>query len=231
MATAYNFAESLNRIETILSSKVPEKPGGAIPSADGIESSTVYLPQATVVHVNYEIVLDQWRPVEKKHSLPVIQSFISETINIGGACTCCRDIMIADNSIRLIYDTPLKTELNEALDDAARIRTLAMVISKKANAHSYPTIKTSIGMDYGTVAMLPVNFHDRRFQSFMWMGEAIDNAKQYADSANEEIVISPIVWNNLTENNRKLFTTDGIAFTSNYRGKIVNVAMNNWITK
>lgn len=231
MATIYNFIESLSRIEAILSSDIPEKAAGTIPSVEEIKTSAVYMPQATVIHVKYEIVTDMWHPVEKKFELPVIQSFISESINIGGSCSCCKDIMITDNYLRLIYDTSLKAELNEALDDAARIRSLAMVISKKAKQQAHPMIKASIGMDYGAVSMLPVNQRDSRFPRFMWMGKAIECAEQNAGKADDDIVISEIVWKNLTENNRKLFEMDSLAFSSYYRGKIVNIAMNNWIAK
>jgi hypothetical protein len=85
-------------------------------------------------------------------------------------------------------------------------------------------------MDYGSVSMLPVNINNNRFPRFIWMGDAIDRAKQHAEDADDDIVISDIVWKNLTENNRKLFELDNLSFTT-YRGKIVNVAMNNWITK
>lgn len=230
MPAMYNFVESLKRIESILSTNIPEKAARSIPGVEEINSSSEYLTQATIIHVNYEIVPDMWRPMDKKLNLPVIQSFISEAICIGGSSSCCKDIMIADNYLRLIYDTSLKTELNEALDDAARIRTLAMVVSKKAKQHDFPTIKASVGMEYGKVSMLPVNLFDNRFPRFMWMGEAIENAEQNAGKADDDIVISDIVWKNLTDNNRKLFEADGLLF-STYRGKIVNVAMNNWIAK
>lgn len=230
MATIYNFSDSLSRIDSILSSNIPEKAARAIPSVENINSSSEYLSQATVIHVKFEIVPDMWHPVDKKLNLPIIQSFVSEAICIGGSSSCCKDIMIADNYIRLVYDTSLKTELNEALDDAARMRTLAMVVSKMAKQRAFPMIKASVGMDYGTVSMLPVNLHDSRFTRFMWMGEAVDRAEQNAEKADDDIVISDIVWKNLTENNRKLFETDGLSF-STYRGKIVNIAMNNWIAK
>ncbi|WP_028904476.1 hypothetical protein [Prevotella sp. P6B4] len=230
MATIYNFSESLSRIDSILSSNIPEKAARAIPSVENINSSSEYLSQATVIHVKYEIVPDMWHPVDKKLNLPVIQSFVSEAICVGGSSSCCKDIMITADYLRLVYDTSLKTELNEALDDAARIRTLAMVVSKLAKQREYPMIKASVGMDYGTVTMLPVNLIDSRYPRFIWTGEVVDRAQQNAGKADDDIVISDVVWKNLTDNNRKLFETDGFSF-STYRGKIVNIAMNNWIAK
>ena len=230
MVTVYNFAESLRQIDSILSSNIPDKAAKTIPREEDIDSSAVVLTQATVIHVNFEIVSNIWHPVDEKLNLPVIQSFVSEAIRIGGSSGCCRDIKMTDKYLQLVYDTSLKTELNEAMDDAARIRTLAMVVSKKAKQHEYPTIKASLGMDYGIVSMLPVNMNDGRFSRFIWMGDAIDRAKQYAEDADDEIVISNIVWKNLTENNRKLFESDNLSF-STYRGKIVNIAMNNWVAK
>ncbi len=230
MITIYNFAESLRRIDSILSSNIPDKAAKAIPREEDIDSSAIVLTQATVIHVNFEIVSNIWHPVDEKLNLPVIQSFVSEAIRIGGSSGCCRDIKVTSKYLQLVYDTSLKTELNEAMDDAARIRTLAMVVSKKAKQREYQTIKASLGMDYGPVSMLPVNMNDSRFSRFIWMGDAIDRAKQYAEDADDEIVISNIVWKNLTESNRKLFESDNLSF-STYRGKIVNIAMNNWVAK
>ena len=229
MATTYNFTESLNNIDAILLSKIPEKAAGGIP-VSAINPSAVYMPQATVIHVNYEIEQDMWQPMGEKYSLPVIQSFVSEAMNIGGSCDCCKDMIISENSLRFVYDTPLKKDLNEALDDAARIKTLAMVVSKKAKQKKYPLIKASLGIDYGAVSMLPVNLHDNRFSRLLWKGEAVKGAEELARKADDDIVISPIVWKNLTENNRKLFESEYL-LSSYYRGKIVNIAMNNWVIK
>lgn len=229
MVTAYNFAESLSRIDDVLSSNNPMNTRG-IPSVEEINPSKVYLPQATVVHVNFDIVSDMWHLYDENKELPVIQSFISEAMKIGGASSCCQDIMVTEKYLRMVYETSLKSELNEALDDAARVRTLAMVVSKKAKKHDFPVIKASIGMDYGQLSMLPINLNDIRFPRFLWTGKAIENAEKNAGFADDDIVISDIVWKNLTESNRKLFEAEQL-LAPYYRGKIVNVAMNNWVVK
>ena len=229
MTTAYNFAESLSRIDAVLSSDNPVNARG-IPSVEEMNSSKVYLPQATVVHVNFEIVSDIWHLYDEKKELPVIQSFISEAMKIGGSSSCCQDIMVTEKYLRMVYDTSLKSELNEALDDAARVRTLAMVVSKKAKKRDFPMIKASIGMDYGQLSMLPINLNDIRFSRYLWTGKTIETAEKNASYANDDIVISDIVWKNLTESNRKLFEAEQL-LSSFYRGKIVNVAMNNWVVK
>lgn len=229
MTTAYNFAESLSRIDTVLSSDNLVSVRG-IPSVDEIKSSKVYLPQATVVHVNFEIISDIWHLYDEKKELPVIQSFVSEAMIIGKSSSCCQDIMVTEKYLRMVYETSLKSELNEALDDAARVRTLAMVVSKKAKKRDFPMIKASIGMDYGQLAMLPINLNDNRFPRCLWTGKAIGNAEKNAGFADDDIVISDSVWKNLTENNRKLFEAEHL-LSSVFRGKIVNIAMNNWLAK
>ena len=230
MATTYNFTESLSRIDDVLAAREPDKLASGIPAFESVDPSVVYMPQATVVHVNYEIVHDIWQPAEKKFDFFGMQSFVSEAICIGGSCSCCKDIMVTEKYLCFVYETSLKAELNESMDDAARFRTLAMVVSKKAKQKGYPMIKASIGMDYGEVSMIPINLHDNRFPRFIWKGDAAERAEQNAGKANDNIVISDIVWKNLSENNRKLFEGDNISFTT-YRGKIVNIAMNNWIIK
>lgn len=229
MTTAYNFAESLDRIDAVLSSDNPLNTRG-IPSVEEINPTKVYLPQATVVHVNFEIVSDMWHLYDEKKKHLVILSFISEAMKIGGSSRCCQDIMVTEKYLRMFYETSLKSELNEALDDAARVRTLAMVVSKKAKKRELPMIKASIGMDYGQLSMSPVNLYDIRFPRFLWNGNTIENAEKNAGFADDDIVISDIVWKNLTESNRKLFEAEQL-LAPYYRGKIVNVAMNNWVVK
>ena len=66
-------------------------------------------------------------------------------------------------------------------------------------------------------------------KSFLWNGDAITTSHQMLDDAdNSSILISKIVWNNLSESNQKLFSPQNV-LSDNYEGNIVNVAMNNWL--
>lgn len=180
-----------------------------------------YVVNATIVSVIVE-------PEEK--SLQVMQAFLSEASNIAMMHENCKDIICMNDRMTLIYSTAYKEELNVALDDAARIRSLAMIVSKIGIQNGLNPITVNIGMDFGVVEMYKMKGNSKGAPRYAWRGPAIRNAIKNAMDAKDELVISRTVWNNLTENSQKLFERQSV-LTENYRGRVINIMMNNWLTK
>ena len=64
---------------------------------------------------------------------------------------------------------------------------------------------------------------------FLWDGDAIKTSHKMLDDAdNSSILISKLVWDNLSESNQKNFTPQN-RLSGMYVGNIVNVLMNNWL--
>lgn len=213
------FEESLKRIDDMMKLPVPNV-RDRISEAEVTDKQPYYV-NATVISVSIESDDD---------SPQILQSFFSEASNIAKAHDICKDIICVDNRFLFIYSTAYKEELNAALDDAARIRSLAMIVSKIGKQYNFGPIKINIGMDFGLVYMYLIGRDLLGSPKFAWRGAAIKNAQKNAEEANDELIISRSVWNNLSENNQKLFTRQSVV-TDNYRGKVVNVMMNNWLTK
>ena len=67
------------------------------------------------------------------------------------------------------------------------------------------------------------------YKQYLWRGNAITKAKDMVENVDDgTILISKVVWNNLTDSNQKLFKLANI-FEEVYEGHIVNIAMNNWL--
>lgn len=216
----YEFEDSLKRItETMTYSKplVEE----SIPDNEGTSEKQPCFVKATVVYVVME---------KTENSPQVMQSFISEASRIAKAHTNCKDVICFEDRMVLIYSSAYKAELGYALDDAARIRSLSMVISKLGRKKGYGSIKVNIGMDFGLVEMYRMGSDINESPRIAWRGTAIDNARKNAEDAQDELIITSVVWNNLSERDQKLFKMQSV-LTENYVGQIVNIMMNNWLNK
>lgn len=216
----YEFEDSLKRITetmTYSSPLVEER----IPDKEGTSEKQPCFVKATVVYVVME---------KTENSPQVMQSFISEASRIAKAHTNCKDVICFEDRMVLIYSSAYKAELGYALDDAARIRSLSMVISKLGRKKGYGSIKVNIGMDFGLVEMYRMGSDINESPRFAWRGTAIDNARKNAEDAQDELIITSVVWNNLSERDQKLFKMQSV-LTENYVGQIVNIMMNNWLNK
>ena len=105
-----------------------------------------------------------------------------------------------------------------------------MIVSKIGKQHGLKPISVNIGMDFGVVELYLIKGNGKGLPRYAWRGPAIKNAIKNAMDAKDELIISRTVWNNLTENRQKLFERQSV-LTENYRGKIINIMMNNWLTK
>lgn len=216
----YVFEESLGRINETMSYSVPFTQD-SIPDVEGTSEKQSCFVNATVVYVIIETAAD---------SPQVMQSFLAEACKIAKAHENCKDVICVEDRLVFIYSSAYKAELGYALDDAARVRSLAMVVSKIGRQKGYGDIKVKIGMDYGLVEMYLMGKDENGSAKYAWRGSAIMTAKKNAEDARDEIIITRVVWNNLSENNQKLFSIQNV-LTENYRGQIVNVMMNNWLNK
>lgn len=214
------FEESLSRINETMTYSDPLT-HESIPNAEGTSEKQPCFVNATVVYVIVETA---------EGSPQVMQSFLAEATKIAKAHENCKDVICVEDRLIFIYSSAYRTELGYALDDAARIRSLSMVVSKIGKQKGFGAIKVKIGMDYGQVEMYLMGQDDKGSPKYAWRGPALKAAKKNAEDAHDEIIITRVVWNNLSENNQKLFTMQSV-LTESYRGQIINVMMNNWLNK
>ena len=180
----------------------------------------------TVVSIQLRPIADEYK-VDESQNYKIIESFFSEACQIIRSNSSCRDIIVSNLTITAIYNTALKSEIDEVINDLARIRSLISIIEKKSNMPR-GLLDIRISACYSSLSMTVVESSEIS-KRFLWNGDAITTSHQMLDDAdNSSILISKIVWNNLSESNQKLFSPQNV-FSDNYEGNIVNVAMNNWL--
>lgn len=225
MPTTYNFIKSLERLDLRISYQENDGYLSAIPSRDECETQRTVLAYGTAISIRYRIAdVGENKSVS---SMKALESFVSESYEIFRANSSCRDIIVLDSQIIAIYSTSLKTEINEMVDDLARIRTLAWVVEKKAGLMR-GTILVNLAAYYDTLAMSVIDPNSNS-KHFFWRGNAISKVQNLSDNTDYgSVFISKVIWNNLTDENQKLFKLSNNLYEV-YFGNIVNRAMKNWL--
>lgn len=220
----YNFLHSLQRIETIKKFDSSSNALAYVPKPEEFSEDKTLQVNATVMFIRLKAQSNSNNSSSKTLDL-ALQSYMTEVTNICKSNENCRDVVITPNHILVIYSTPKKVDVDTVIDDSARARSLAMVVNK---IYKDVKIVTSIAIDYGELIMSSCSSING-LKSFAWTGQPITESKEMADKdENGVISITTIIWNNIKQENQRLFKHQNI-FEDNYIGNIINIIMNNWV--
>ena len=226
MISKYNYLEGLERIDSRLQSNIDSNRIPTIPRFDECGSRGTILCYGTVVSIQLRPVEDEYK-IDESQKLKIIESFFSETCQIIRSNSSCRDIIVSNLTITAIYNTALKSEIDDVINDLARIRSLISIIEKKSNI-TRGLIDIRISACYSSLSMTVIESSEIS-KHFLWSGDAIKTShKMLDDIDNSSILISKLVWDNLSESNQKCFIPHN-QLSGMYVGNIVNVVMNNWL--
>ena len=226
MISKYNYLEGLERIDLRLQTNLDSNRIPTIPRFDECGSRGTILCYGTVVSIQLRPVEDEYK-IDESQKLKIIESFFSEACQIIRSNSSCRDIIVSNLTITAIYNTALKSEIDDVISDLARIRSLISIIEKKSNI-TRGLLDIRISACYSSLSMTVVESSEMS-KHFLWDGDAIKTSHKMLDDAdNSSILISKLVWDNLSESNQKNFTPQN-RLSGMYVGNIVNVLMNNWL--
>lgn len=228
----YDYTEGLYRIDKILNSGYRKEFLPIIPMMSQKFDDAIDFVMGTVMTICIKSIAELLGDEERFSNTRVIQAFLTETYNVCVANSNFRDIYFSEDYVRLIYSTPKKVDVDSVIDDSARIRSLSQIITQKANTHGIQAqIDVRIGIHYGEIMALYLNPANENWgRKTMFVGPAVERSKQLAnDQLYGCIAISNVVWNNLNNNNQRLFKHSDKPFSNDYEGDIVNVPMNNWL--
>lgn len=226
MISKYNYLEGLERIDLRLQTNLDSNRIPTIPGFDECGSRGTILCYGTVVSIQLRPVEDEYK-IDESQKLKIIESFFSEACQIIRSNSSCRDIIVSNLTITAIYNTALKSEIDDVINDLARIRSLISIIEKKSNI-TRGLIDIRISACYSSLSMTVIESSEIS-KHFLWSGDAIKTShKMLDDIDNSSILISKLVWDNLSESNQKCFIPHN-QLSGMYVGNIVNVVMNNWL--
>ena len=226
MISEYNYLEGLKRIDSRVQSNVDLNRIPTIPRLKEYGSKGTICCYGTVVSIQLSPIKNEYNLDESK-KIKIIESFFSEACHIIRSNSSYRDIVVSNLTITAIYNTALKTEIDDVISDLARIRSLISIIEKKFNIPR-GLLNVKMSACYGSLNMTVVELSEIS-KNFLWDGDAITTShKMLDDSDNSPILISKLVWDNLSESNQKCFIPHN-QISGMYVGNIVNAVMNNWL--
>lgn len=230
----YDVEKSAERIDNILN------------ESNGNFSDKDYIPQrASLTYTNgfyvnvsalfidivgsSDMTEDSKRPTLAK----IYRSFISEcTAIMNDSCLNCKEININGDCVWGVFDTPLKSNINDVFSTAAELNSLIKILNYKLRKKGYQEISVGIGADYGRALMVKAGYLGSGLNDVIWMGDVVNSACHIANKAGrdyrEPIIVSSIFYSNLSEDNQKFFKTTSIDWNTYYQCNVVNTNMDNW---
>lgn len=220
----YNFTDSLKRINDMIGFNPNDNKLPFVPRLEEITENKSYSVNVTVMLIKVDASVVVRDNTLSKRNLSV-NSFLSELTAVCQSNENCRDIIITLSSVMVVYSTPKKVDVDSVIDDAARIRSLAMVIHKLDEKIS---IKTTFAIDYGQVIMNAIVTSPTQ-KRYVWTGGPVEEVQKMIDKATQgQGILSDVIWKNINQDNQKLFKGDSISGPY-YKGNVVNILINNWL--
>lgn len=230
--TAYNFSDSLSRIDEILNApNTNYEERDTIPTT-GLTYNNGYYVNCTAIFVDIcdssDMTDAQKRPVLAK----IYRSFISEMVAMFNGFAECREISINGDCVWAVFDTPYKHDVDSAFYAACKANALIEVLNYKLKKKGYITYNANIGMDYGRALMIQAGYKGSAIKDIIWMGDVVNSACHLCSEEryywDKRILIGSSVYQNLNNDNKKLCDIFD-ASRDIYISDAVNTEIYNWL--
>jgi class 3 adenylate cyclase len=219
-----------------------DAPSGAYETVDSIPDRA-RLTYANGFYVNCTAVFIDIRgssDLTTLHKTPVLgkiyRSYISECVALLNTSRQCREIFIAGDCVSGIFDTPLKSNVDEAFFAAASLNSLIEHLNWRLNKKGYTPIKCGVGISYGRALMLKSGYTGSGINDVVWMGDVVNDASNLCHKGNKDgnlaVQVASIVHQNLCDEYQKLLhavTPSIFQPPTHYQGDVINIGMRNWL--
>jgi class 3 adenylate cyclase len=143
-----------------------------------------------------------------------------------------REINIHGDCVWGIFETLNKSDIDGVISITAKINSMIKILNYKLVKKGYSTISIGIGADYGRALMIKAGYSGSGINDVIWMGDVVNSASNLCGTAHRHlrktIVISNVIYSNLNDDNKKLFSSFYDNGILRYEGDIVNTVMDNW---
>lgn len=232
---AYNYVSGAGRIREIL-----DQPGGAFEETDALPDRSKltytngFYGRCSAIFVD----IRDSSGLTARHKRPVLaklyRSFISEMVAVLNGSPNVREVNIVGDCVWAVYNTPLKSDIDDVFSTAAKANTLKELLNKELAKKDYETMNFGIGVDWGRALMIKVGHKGSGINDVVYMGDVVNRAAHLAHEAGRgwrnPIWVGESFAGNLNEHNQGLLTSEYDSAMGSYRsGNAVNVAMNEWI--
>lgn len=230
---SFDFNSSLKRIDSILNADNKSFAElSYIPSRDKLTYSNGFYVHCAALFVD----IRDSSTMTDEHTRPVLakiyRSFISEMVALFNDDEITKEVNINGDCVWCVCDTPLKKNIDEMFSLAAKACSMVDILNYKLKKKGYITYSVGVGLDYGRALMIKAGNYGSNINDVVWMGDVVNQACHLSNKANsgysdKRIFLSNIIYENLSENNKKLCTKD--IGRNIYQANVVNVQMDKWL--
>jgi class 3 adenylate cyclase len=229
---AYNYVSSFERIDAILA-----LPAGnyeevkQLPDRDRLTFTNGFYAYCSALFIDIRDSSSLPSVYNRPALAKLYRAFISEMVAIFNSVMFAREINIVGDCVWGVYNTSLKTEIDEVFSLAAKANSLTKTLNYKLKKVGYETaIKVGIGMSYGRALMIKAGSNGSGINDMVYMGDVVNEAAKLASQGSNGWGLPPIMVNgifqqNLNDDNKALLT---LRADGTYQGNIINTAMNQW---
>jgi class 3 adenylate cyclase len=229
---AYNYVSSFERIDAILA-----LPAGnyeevkQLPDRDRLTFTNGFYAYCSALFIDIRDSSSLPSVYNRPALAKLYRAFISEMVAIFNSVMFAREINIVGDCVWGVYNTSLKTEIDEVFSLTAKANSLTKTLNYKLKKVGYETaIKVGIGMSYGRALMIKAGSNGSGINDMVYMGDVVNEAAKLASQGSNGWGLPPIMVNgifqqNLNDDNKALLT---LRADGTYQGNIINTAMNQW---
>ena len=161
------------------------------------------------------------------------RAFLSECVAIMNSESTCKEININGECVWGVFDTPLRTDIDNAMCVVSKLNSLIGIMNYKLKRKNYSELMVGIGADYGMALMVKAGYSGSGINDVIWMGDVVNSACHLCNKAGRDvydtILVSDSIYKNMTcdedkEFLRKVYVEGEIC----YQGNFVNTIMNDW---
>ncbi|MDU1056062.1 MAG: hypothetical protein E7A37_03325 [Negativicoccus succinicivorans] len=241
---SYNYLESKNRIDNILSSETLVIKKDKVPSSDdeftysnGIKT---WVGSIFVDMVNSSKLCES----SDENTARIFRALCSELIAIMKDDINFRQIGIRGDCVYSINTTQYKSDLIQLFKTAVRINTFMKMFNKRLDYYGYNSIEVGIGLGCSEELVIKAGQVGSGINDKIWIGKAVIDAAHLSDKANRN-ALSPILMSDLVYSNIKdllIQENESYAnwialeyyefdFKKIYGCNIIDIAFDNWIKR
>ncbi len=231
----YNYFDSVARIDELLKgTDTSYEDKKSIPDRSELTFANGFYVNVTALFVD----LRGSKELPDKHKKPTLakiyRSYISETVAVMKGNPAVNEIYIEGDGVWAVFDTPYKSDIDEAFTTTARISSLVDILNFKYSKVGISQIVAGIGLAWGESLYIKAGYKNSGVNDVVWLGRVVSEASQLCSYASREyrdarVMLSSDVYANLNDDNKKL------ASWSQYRGcyqaNVINIAMSDWLKK
>lgn len=233
--SSYDYLKSIERIDEVLKGADAEySEKRYIPPRDSLTYDNGFYVTCSALFVDIRgskrLAENHTRPVQAK----IYKAFISELIAVFKNHPNISEIYIEGDCVWGIFDTPLKTDIDQTFSIGFSAASLVDILNIKLRKKGYSELKVGIGMSYGESLLIKAGYKGSGINEVVWLGRLVGEAAELCSNANkgyfnDRIMVSEVFYNNLNDNNKGLLRWDGMLGC--YQGNVMNSEMNDWVLK